>query len=151
MWKGVGTRCCGLRGVTASRVKVVSRHMPVNCIFLIGRVVGSWRVTGTREIRHPCLSSRWREPRVRASLLADRPIRKIAILRQLCRETALTLDACLVQVTGTRRRDSAGTSFARAALLDFSDVVFSLVFCSWVRIRLVGHRLWGVFSYCHSE
>lgn len=33
--------------------------------------------------------------------------------------TALTLDACLVQVTGTRRRDSAGTSKARAALLGF--------------------------------
>ena len=57
----------------------------------------------------------------------NRPIRKIAILRQLCRETALSLDACLVQVTGTRRRDSAGTSFARAALLDFWGLVlFSL-------------------------
>ena len=106
-------------GGTVSRVKAISRHTPADCIFLIGRVAGFWEVTGTREIRHPCLSSRWREPRVRASLLTDRPIRKIAILRRLCRETALTLDTYLVQVTGTWRRDSAGTSFARASLLDF--------------------------------
>ena len=38
----------------------------------------------------------------------------------------MSLDACLVQVTGTRRKDSAGTSFARASLLDFWGLVFSL-------------------------
>lgn len=52
-------------------------------------------------------------------------------VKAVFRETALTLDACLVQVTGTRRRDSAGTSFARVALLNLVDLVFSFGFL-WV-------------------
>lgn len=56
------------------------------------------KVTGPQEIRHPCLSSRWHEHRVRASLLAGSAYKKN------CNPQAIMPEGCMDsgRLPGTR-------------------------------------------------